>query len=77
MGLHEKGAAGTGAPLHIIVANPDSASVAVPVSDAGEAARIAPFSGDVISRLGGVLSSFIVTVVVAVLPAEFTAVPDT
>src|SRR5580700_9344686 len=45
-------------PLHVADVMPDSASIAVPLSDAGEAISVAPGAGDVMVTTGGVLSIF-------------------
>ena len=63
------------APLQATLTTPDKASVAVPVMVALAMFRIVPSCGEVITRIGGVLSRLTVAMAVAVFPATSEAVP--
>jgi hypothetical protein len=67
-----------GALLQEALATPDRASLAVPLTVIEGVLRlmVCPLGGDCMVRVGGVLSSFIVTDVVEVFPALSVAVPD-
>ena len=56
---------------------PDTASVTVPVTEAEDELTVAPFAGEVMLNVGGVLSRLTVTDVEAVFPAASVAVPET
>ena len=62
-----------GALLHVTLPTADSSSVAVPVTVIGDALNVAPFAGDVITRLGGALSSVTVSVALDEFPARSVA----
>src|SRR5687768_6858269 len=67
----------TDAPLHVAAAMPESASMAVPLSAAGETSVVAPGSGEVIVTTGAMVSMLSNTDAVAVLPARSCAAPLT
>ena len=65
------------APLQVKLAMPDRASVTVPVTIWEALVTVMPLAGDVIVSDGAVLSSFTVTVAVAVLLVLSVTVPET
>jgi hypothetical protein len=58
-----------------VLATPESASIVVPVICKVEEAETELLAGEAMLMTGGVLSSLIVTVVVALFPAMSVAVP--
>jgi hypothetical protein len=61
--------------LQVTVEIPDNPSETLPVTVTPAVATVAPFGGDTMLRVGGVLSMFNVTLVVTVFPALSVAVP--
>jgi hypothetical protein len=66
-----------GAPLQMTAEMPDRASETVPVTDAEDEVNVAPFAGEVMLTLGGVLSKLTEADVEAELPAKSVTVPLT
>src|SRR5712691_9662729 len=66
-----------GTSLHVTPATPESASATIPLMTASEVNSVLPLAGDVIVKLGGVLSMLTVTLAVAVFPALSMATPLT
>ena len=56
---------------------PDNPSETLPVTVSAEVPTVAPFEGDVMLTVGGVLSTLTETEILALIPALFTAVPVT
>lgn len=65
-----------GTPLHVTAATPDRLSDTEPVTETEVEETVAPFAGEVMLMLGGVLSRLMVTDVEAVFPAASVAVPE-
>jgi hypothetical protein len=61
---------------HVTEPGPERASVTLPVIESCAAATVAPSAGEFTTTAGGVLSSLIVAVPVAVFPALSRAVPE-
>ena len=66
------------APLHVTPATPDKESLSEPITVIDVVLRLMvwPVGGDVIVKLGGVLSKLTVTDLLAVFPAVSTAVSE-
>src|SRR5579885_3670752 len=62
-------------PLQLTLATPDNASLTVPEIVSAALDTVAPFAGEVIVRVGGVLYNLTGALPVAVLPALSVAVP--
>ena len=70
-----KPSAGTVVPLQVADATPDKASDAAPLSATGDVVSAAPATGVAMVTVGGVVSIFNVSVLVAVFPARSVTVP--
>jgi len=62
--------------LQVTAETPDTASFTVPTTAAEDEVNVAPFAGEVMLIVGGVLSSLTVIDVEALLPAASVAVPE-
>jgi hypothetical protein len=66
-----------GAPLHVVVAIPERASIALPETEIVDLVEVKWSGGEAIVSTGGVLSMFSVMLALAMLPATSTAEPAT
>jgi len=60
----------------VSVETPDKESDTLPVTVSPDVVTIAPFAGDMIFTVGGVLSILRVTLVLALFPALSVAIPE-